>query len=136
MNLQKNAMVGLVSLLCLAAHATDLIYTPVNPAFGGSPLNGNTLLSIANATNEYYKEPEKSAIDKFNASLQSSILSKLSSQIISNMFAGATGFNPGTYETGNYIVTITDLGSGQISIETRDKNTGEIAAFTVSSAIE
>jgi curli production assembly/transport component CsgF len=128
--------VGACLLALTPAWATDLVYTPVNPSFGGAPLNGSTLLGIANATNKYYKEPEKSAIERFNTSLQSAILSKLSSQILSNMFAGASGFNPGTYETGNYVVTITDLGNGQISIETTEKSSGETASFTVSSAIQ
>jgi curli production assembly/transport component CsgF len=124
-------------LLAVApAWATDLVYMPVNPSFGGAPLNGSTLLGIANATNQHHKEPEKSAIEKFNTSLQTAILSRLSSQILSNMFGGASGFNPGTYETGNYVVTITDLGNGQISIETTEKGSGETASFTVSSAIQ
>ncbi|MDP5335563.1 MAG: curli assembly protein CsgF, partial [Paracoccaceae bacterium] len=39
------------SLLALGqgAMAQDLVYTPINPSFGGSPLNSSHLLSIANA---------------------------------------------------------------------------------------
>lgn len=39
------------AVLCLAAGsagASQLIYTPVDPSFGGNPLNGTFLLSIAN----------------------------------------------------------------------------------------
>ena len=42
------------ALLMLSAGsvmAGNLIYQPVNPAFGGSPLNGNWLQSEANAQN-------------------------------------------------------------------------------------
>ena len=36
-----------------AAQATELVYTPVNPAFGGNPLNGTWLLNNAQAQNDY-----------------------------------------------------------------------------------
>lgn len=34
------------------ASASDLIYKPINPSFGGDPLNGNWLLSQATAQTE------------------------------------------------------------------------------------
>ena len=34
-------------LLSAGANATELVYTPVNPSFGGSPLNGAWLLGNA-----------------------------------------------------------------------------------------
>jgi curli production assembly/transport component CsgF len=36
-------------LIAPDSQAQDLVYTPVNPSFGGSALNSNHLLSIANA---------------------------------------------------------------------------------------
>ena len=33
--------------------ATELVYTPVNPSFGGNPLNGTWLLNNAQAQNDY-----------------------------------------------------------------------------------
>ena len=38
-------------LLSTGASATELVYTPVNPSFGGSPLNGAWLLGNAQAQN-------------------------------------------------------------------------------------
>jgi len=35
-----------------AAYASELVYQPVNPSFGGDPLNGNWLLSQATAQTE------------------------------------------------------------------------------------
>jgi hypothetical protein len=37
----------------LCCQATELVYTPVNPAFGGNPLNGTWLLNNAQAQNDY-----------------------------------------------------------------------------------
>ena len=42
-------------LLCAAANATELVYTPINPSFGGSPLNGAWLLGNAQAQNSKRK---------------------------------------------------------------------------------
>lgn len=38
-----------IAALPLAAQAGDLVYTPINPSFGGNPLNSQHLLGIANA---------------------------------------------------------------------------------------
>lgn len=50
----KTRFLAASALLMLAAGpgvAGNLVYQPVNPAFGGSPLNGNWLQSEANAQN-------------------------------------------------------------------------------------
>jgi curli production assembly/transport component CsgF len=113
-----------------AAGATDLVYTPVNPNFGGNPLNGTMLKNIADAINEFEKPPT-TAVEKFNQNLQTAILSKLSTQILSSMFSGNANLQPGTYETVGFLLTITDIGNGQLTIETVDKTTGETASFTI-----
>ena len=38
-----------VGLAGAPAQAGDITYTPVNPSFGGSPLNSSHLLGLANA---------------------------------------------------------------------------------------
>jgi curli production assembly/transport component CsgF len=45
------AMAATVSALggIVAASASGIVYHPVNPTFGGNPLNGSTLLSTAQA---------------------------------------------------------------------------------------
>lgn len=45
------ALAALAATLCLAAgsaSASQLIYTPIDPSFGGNPLNGTFLIGIAN----------------------------------------------------------------------------------------
>ncbi|MCX8042556.1 MAG: curli assembly protein CsgF [Desulfobacterota bacterium] len=37
----------------VATTASELVYTPVNPSFGGSPLNGQWLLGYAGAQNKF-----------------------------------------------------------------------------------
>ncbi|HEX5379077.1 MAG TPA: curli assembly protein CsgF, partial [Phenylobacterium sp.] len=39
--------------------AQQLVYTPVNPTFGGNPFTSGHLLAEANAQNQYKPEPTK-----------------------------------------------------------------------------
>ena len=53
-------LIGAVSL-CVAlgvvtAWATELVYTPINPSFGGNPLNGQFLLNEAQAQNNFTED--------------------------------------------------------------------------------
>lgn len=41
-----------LSLVAGSAFASEIVYRPVNPSFGGDPLNGNWLLSQASAQGE------------------------------------------------------------------------------------
>ena len=73
--------------------ATELVYTPINPSFGGNPNNAPGLLAQANAQNKF-KAPVKSDLDAFNDNLQKAILSRLSSQALTNLFGkGSTAYN-------------------------------------------
>jgi len=37
--------IALLPLVSLGLQASELVYTPVNPSFGGNPLNGPVLLN-------------------------------------------------------------------------------------------
>lgn len=127
-------------LLCAgSAAATELVYTPVNPAFGGSPLNGQVLLGMAQATNKH-KDPEadrfadlgkKTALQQFSETLERSILSQLSSAAVSRVMGPNGNLQPGTVETGNFRITIVDAGGGVLIITTTDKATGATTSFQV-----
>ena len=77
-------------LLCFSVAATELIYTPVNPTFGGNPLNASGLLANANAQNDY-KAPvitkvEKTDLEVFNDQLQTAILARLRTNTLNDLF--------------------------------------------------
>src|SRR3546814_19968060 len=71
------------------ASAQDMVYTPINPSFGGNPFNSSHLIGIANAQNNF-KDPKRttsnSQADIFARQLQSRLLSDLSSQITAATF--------------------------------------------------
>ena len=107
----------------------QLVYEPINPSFGGSPLNGNWMLSQAQAQNgftaggtgidsRFVRDP----LADFKESLNRQILSQLSRNLISSMF-GETGLEAGHYEIGDFIIDITPGAEG-ITIIIYDLGTG------------
>jgi curli production assembly/transport component CsgF len=125
-----------LSLIPALAPATDLVYVPRNPAFGGNPLNGSILLQEAQVQNHYSTDPSQkpqTALDQFNSTLQSIILGRLASAIAGNVFDPTTGkLVPGTINTSQFTITITDLGGGKLNITTIDRTTGQQTTFEVS----
>lgn len=121
-----------------SANATELVYTPVNPAFGGSPLNGSVLLNAAQSQNKH-RDPDdlstqlrdRTPLEQFNDSLQRSVLSQLASAATSSVMSNGK-LIPGTVQTGDFKIVIADMGGGMLQITTTDKVTGASTTFQVS----
>lgn len=118
------------------ADASELVYTPINPSFGGNPTNGSILLNSAQATNKH-KDPsassalgQKTPLQQFNESLERSILNQLSAAAASKISGGGK-LVPGTVETANFLIDIVDLGGGLLQVTTTDKVTGAASSFQV-----
>lgn len=72
-----------------AASAQDMVYTPINPSFGGNPFNSAHLLGLANAQNnetDPSRATSTSQADQFSRQLQSRLLSALASQVTDAIF--------------------------------------------------
>lgn len=112
-----------------SAQATELVYTPVNPSFGGNPLNGTWLLNSAQAQNDH-KDPDlaerttsrTTALQRFTSSLESRLLS----QLLADIQAG----NTGSLTTDSFIINMIDDG-GELSILITDRATGEVSEVIV-----
>lgn len=127
-----------ISLFISPAFATDLVYVPGNPSFGGNPINGSILLNSASATNKHPAPASASTgalsqtpLQQFNSMLERSILSQLAVGAASKISTGGK-LVPGTVETANFSITILDLGGGVLQITTVDKATGLSTSFQVS----
>lgn len=133
-------------VLCLAgglalcgggAGATELVYVPVNPNFGGAPSNGPVLLSQASATNKHGQQSlggsslNQSPLDQFNQTLERTVLSQLASAATSKLIGQDGKLVPGTFSTSDFIITVTDLGGGVLRVTTTDKSTGAVTSFEV-----
>lgn len=118
------------------AVATEMVYTPINPSFGGNPNNAPGLMSIAQAQNGF-TAPVLSPIESFNLSLQRAILSRLTSQSLTTMFGtgNTLGTLEKTYDTVGYIIKVTpDADNSMVTITTTDKTSGAVATFVINSA--
>ncbi|AOE87538.1 curli assembly protein CsgF [Pseudomonas sp. TCU-HL1] len=112
-----------------SVQATELVYTPVNPSFGGNPLNGTWLLNNAQAQNDH-DDPDasssaasrQSALQRFTSSLESRLLS----QLLTNIEDG----NTGSLTTDSFIINMIDDG-GELSIVITDRATGEVSEVVV-----
>lgn len=119
-------------LLCMPALAGELVYTPKNPTFGGSPLNGSVLLGKAQAQNRFKETaPTKSQLEQFSETLQRSILNRIASTLSSSVIDSQGNLIPGHLETDDFSITIEDIGDGQLRVTTVDKNSGQTTTFEV-----
>lgn len=137
------AVVLLGAVAAVPGRAEDLIYRPVNPNFGGNPLNGPNLLNSAIAQNKF-KAPSagaaaaaaraetaagRSSGQSFAERLDREILSRLSRDIVANAF-GEMGIESGTFDTGlNTIIVETTLDETIVNII--DNATGEKTVVTI-----
>jgi len=110
--------------------ATELVYTPVNPSFGGSPLNGAWLLGNAQAQNDT-KDPD--AIDRSSLTGTSALdrfTSQLESRLLSDLLNKMDDPNGGSLITDDFIVNVVNL-DGNLTVEITDRLTGEISEIIV-----
>lgn len=129
---QKTISLLLAGLLFSAGvTATELVYTPVNPSFGGSPLNGAWLLGNAQAQNDT-KDPDTldrsslggtSALDRFTSQLESRLLSDL----LGDVRDGKTG----SITTNDFIVNILNDDIGNLVVNITDRLTGEVSEIII-----
>ncbi|WP_299018561.1 curli assembly protein CsgF [uncultured Photobacterium sp.] len=118
-------------LLSGKVSSTELVYTPINPSFGGNPLNSSHLLGVANAINDH-KPPqdllleEQSDLERLAASLES----RLISQLLSDVGNG----NTGQLATDDFLLNVLD-DNGNLIIQITDKETGESSTIQVSGLV-
>ena len=97
----KAALLGL-SVVATPVAAQQLVYTPVNPAFGGNPFNSTQMLALANAQNQFLPKQQSiqapTQAELFASQLQSTILAGVAQQI-SNAIFGTTRSSPGRFRS-------------------------------------
>jgi curli production assembly/transport component CsgF len=90
--------------------ATELVWTPVNPSFGGLAYNADWLLASANAQNKYADQQQSTStagdlIQDFKTNVQRQVLSRLADRIIGKAF-GEEGLDEGFYDLGDFTVNV------------------------------
>lgn len=118
------------SAISISASASELVYTPINPTFGGNPLNATQLQGVAsaqkpNAPSTSSSSTTTSASQQFLQMLQS----QLYASIASSVSTAITGTNAqqsgkialGTTQVSWYTgldgkhITMTDTSTGQVT---------------------
>ena len=106
-------------------YASELVYVPTNPSFGGNPSNGAYLLNNAQASNSHkapgnsFGSNQQSALDRFANNLQSQLLNDVLSNALNN-----TDDSNQTLTTDGFQVTLNRNSSG-LTVNIVDTNTGE-----------
>jgi curli production assembly/transport component CsgF len=131
-------LAGALALLAGGACATELVYVPVNPSFGGYPANGPGLLASASATNKHTAGAlggssllNQTPLQQFNQTLERTVMSQLASAATSKLMGQDGKLTPGTFSTANFTITVTDLGGGVLRVTTTEKSTGATTTFEV-----
>ncbi|MBC8650747.1 curli assembly protein CsgF [Pseudomonas stutzeri] len=118
-------------LLSSAVTATELVYTPVNPSFGGSPLNGAWLLGNAQAQNDT-KDPD--AIDRSSLTGTSALdrfTSQLESRLLGDLLNDARDGKTGSVTTDDFIVNVINDDLGNLVVSITDRLTGEVSEIVI-----
>lgn len=114
----------------------QLVYKPVNPAFGGDTFNYQWLLSSANAQNQFDEKNDYSdllgnlnSVDSFSQSLNRQVLSELSRKLFEDQF-GEGSIQPGNYLFGSMYLQVTTTAQGLL-INILDTSTGDQSEIVI-----
>lgn len=123
----------LVLIACLfgifvTSNAQDLVYKPINPAFGGDTFNYQWLLSSAEAQNNFKEDSSsgyanKTQLELFKDNLNNQLLNQVSNSLFQEQF-GNNGIAPGSYVFGSLSVDIYPSNLGLV-VDILDTDTGE-----------
>jgi len=117
----------IIALLTLSVSAQDLVYKPINPAFGGDTFNYQWLASSAESQNKFKENSTsttvKTDLQKFTEQLNSQLLSQISRSLYTQQF-GNQGLSAGSYTFGSLSVEIYPS-LGGLTVDILDTNTGE-----------
>ncbi len=118
--------------------ATELLYTPVNPNFGGSPLNGSFLMNEATANN-HFPTPKTQTTATSSTSAQQEVLQNLQqaainavlSEVAQQISSGLSQKNAsGSYNIAGELINFQTVGN-QINITLTDSTTGATTTIQI-----
>ena len=127
----------------LSLNASELIYHPINPSFGGNPINGSFLLNKASAQNKH-KAPlsVKTYAEKFQESLERAYINKIVREITDLAF-GETEYDENgdpvesifnedsIFVSGDYEVHVITSNTDSITVEITNLLSGEVTLIEI-----
>ncbi|MBB1291463.1 curli assembly protein CsgF [Pseudoalteromonas sp. SR41-4] len=133
---RKYITTTIMILLPLSVSATELVYTPINPSFGGSPLNASMLLNKAQAQNKH-KAPiiEQSYAEKFQDSLERTYLNRMVREITDIAFGediDESIFNQDSiFLSGDYEIQVITSTVDSITVRITNTNDNSVVVIEV-----
>ena len=129
-------------LAAVPASAGELVYQPVNPSFGGNPLNGDFLLQQAKIQNQHEREGDigyepPDPTEQFADNLERQLLNGLATNIANRIYPdgedeeGLTGRE--TWSVGSTTVVAEPV-NGEIRLTIEDALRGTSTTVTVPAA--
>jgi len=123
--------------------ASELVYTPLNPSFGGSPLNGSFLLGKAQSQNKH-KAPinNKTYAERFQESLERAYINKLVREISDLAFgetcdAADPDCEPSIFDenskftSGDHVIEVITSSADTITVQVTNNVTGEVTIIEI-----
>ncbi|HEX6982041.1 MAG TPA: curli assembly protein CsgF [Balneolaceae bacterium] len=128
------AVLGCFLMVPATAAGQDFVYQPTNPAFGGSPLNYQWLLSSATVQNKYKEVRDfgfnEDPLANFQQQLKRQVLSELTRQIIEQKFGSFDITKTNSLKFGEFQIEVVP-GSGGMTITIFDVTTGQETTITL-----
>lgn len=117
-----------------AATAQEMVYRPLNPAFGGNPGNYGWLLNSANTQN-LHEETRDSGFQRdpladFQNSLQRQVLSQLTRDIVRREFGEGEELEEQRFEFGEFNIEV-NPGTDGVQIRIFNILTGDETSVTI-----
>ncbi len=115
-----------------SAAASELVYTPINPIFGGNPLNSSQLMSEASAQKPSAPvkvTAQQSTAQEFIQMLQSQLYASLANSV-ANAITGQNAQADGTIKLNSMQLTWNTV-NGQTNITMTDFSTGQVTQISV-----
>lgn len=130
----KRVALVIGALFAGPAIGSELIYQPINPNFGGNPLNGTFLLNQAEAQNNY-KDPDavnlldlnQDPLERFTESLNRQILALIARRVVEEAFGdgdGALG-EGGTFVSEGFEISVLTDNPDSLVLNITDTTTGD-----------
>lgn len=125
-NIIKTTTIVVGTLAATQAFATQLVYEPINPSFGGNPMNGSFLLQKAQSQNAHRPDTnQRSFVQRFQEQLERNIINSLTRRIADGELV------EGIYDTGEYTVEVIGQPDGSVLVYITHNDSGEITIITM-----
>jgi curli production assembly/transport component CsgF len=114
--------------------ASELVYTPINPTFGGNPLNASQLQAVASAQKPNAPTTtatQQSTSQQFLQMLQSQLYASLANAV-STAITGTNAQAAGTIKLNNMQISWSTI-DGQKQITMTDFSTGQVTTIVLPS---